>query len=86
METMKMKTLDELRSILASGKTGLKGKYKIKKLGIFGSYARGTAEPGSDVDLLVELVEPIGLDFVSLVGRTTTDHRPTCRFSFHRCH
>ncbi|MCG8604050.1 nucleotidyltransferase family protein [bacterium] len=66
VETKKTKTLEELTVTLTKRKAGLKEKYKIKKLGIFGSYARGTAVPGSDVDLLVELVETIGLDFVSL--------------------
>ncbi|VVB63118.1 Nucleotidyltransferase domain protein [uncultured archaeon] len=31
--------------------------YKIKSLGIFGSYVRGEAEGTSDVDLLVEFSE-----------------------------
>ncbi|MBK9017640.1 MAG: nucleotidyltransferase family protein [Saprospiraceae bacterium] len=30
----------------------------VEKIALFGSYARGTARHGSDVDLLVELKEP----------------------------
>ena len=32
---------------------------------LFGSHARGTAGPDSDVDLLVELSRPQGLEFVA---------------------
>jgi len=32
-------------------------KYKAKKIGIFGSYARGEARPGSDLDVLVDFHE-----------------------------
>ncbi len=31
--------------------------YRIVKIGLFGSYARGTATPQSDVDLLIEFEE-----------------------------
>jgi len=33
----------------------------IKRLRVFGSRARGDATPESDIDLLVDLVHPIGL-------------------------
>jgi predicted nucleotidyltransferase len=29
-------------------------KYRVKKIGLFGSYSRGDQKSGSDVDLLVE--------------------------------
>ncbi|HCS74358.1 MAG TPA: hypothetical protein DIW17_10850 [Clostridiales bacterium] len=38
-------------------------KYPIKKISIFGSYANGTADNDSDVDLLVEFSNP----YVSLI-------------------
>jgi uncharacterized protein len=41
-------------------------KYDIKKAAIFGSVARGEQNKTSDVDLLVELGKPLGLDFVDL--------------------
>ena len=28
-------------------------KYKVQKIGIFGSYARGEVKPGSDIDIVV---------------------------------
>ncbi len=41
-------------------------KYGIRKAGIFGSYADGTNKKDSDVDILVEPVKGMGLEFVSL--------------------
>lgn len=41
-------------------------KYKVHKLGIFGSIARNDARPDSDVDVLVEMDPSIGLQFVDL--------------------
>jgi predicted nucleotidyltransferase len=32
----------------------IKGKYHVKKIGIFGSFARSEAKEGSDIDVLVE--------------------------------
>jgi len=61
-----MKTLADIKAILASHKAELRKKYKVRQLGIFGSYATGSAQEGSDIDLLVELEEPIGLEFVTL--------------------
>jgi predicted nucleotidyltransferase len=42
----------------------LDSEYGVKKIGLFGSYARGTPARGSDVDILVEFEKPIGLKFV----------------------
>ena len=36
------------------------------RLALYGSFATDTARPGSDVDLLVELSRPMGLEFVAL--------------------
>jgi predicted nucleotidyltransferase len=36
----------------------LASKYTVKKIGVFGSFARGDEKAESDVDILVELVEP----------------------------
>ena len=45
----------------------LREKYKVKTLGIFGSYIRGEQKKISDVDILVEFEKPLGLlEFVGL--------------------
>lgn len=41
-------------------------QYKIKRASIFGSVARGTPNRTSDVDILVEPGEAMGLEFVGL--------------------
>jgi len=41
-------------------------RYRVKKIAIFGSYARGEANPESDVDILVEFSERKSL--LDLVG------------------
>ena len=38
----------------------------IKEIGIFGSYTRGDNNEDSDIDILVEFENPIGLEFVDL--------------------
>ena len=35
--------------------------YQVKRVAVFGSVARGEAHKDSDVDLLIELPEPLGL-------------------------
>mgnify|MGYP001558248556 CR=1 FL=1 len=41
-------------------------KYGVKKAGIFGSYARGEAKKGSDIDILIEPPKGMGLEFVGV--------------------
>ena len=38
--------------------------YGIKRIGLSGSFARGTLRPNSDVDILAEFERPIGLKFM----------------------
>ncbi len=49
-----MKTLSEIKKIILENKKELKEKYKVKTIGIFGSYARGEQKETSDIDILVE--------------------------------
>ena len=55
-----MKTLEEIKEILIREKPFLKEKYKVKDVGIFGSYARGDQQDKSDLDILVEFESPVG--------------------------
>jgi uncharacterized protein len=42
-------------------------RFSVKSLALFGSVARDEARPDSDVDILVEFAEPVGLfEFVRL--------------------
>lgn len=62
-----MKKLQEIKAILAKHKRVIQRKYKVKEIGIFGSYLRGKQGRKSDIDVLVEFSEPIGLfEFMDL--------------------
>ena len=61
-----MQTIRRIKSILAEHKSELVQKYHLRQLGVFGSYARKDNSAQSDIDLLVEFEEPIGLEFVTL--------------------
>ena len=61
-----MNDIDEIKASLTQHKVELENKYKVKKLGIFGSYARGEQSKDSDIDILVEFESPIGLEFIDL--------------------
>ena len=64
-----MKNRQQILAILASCKPELESRFQVKSLALFGSYARGEEQPGSDVDILVEVGPEIGLDFVTLADR-----------------
>ena len=55
------KKIDQIIMKLRENKHVLKEKYKVKTLGVFGSYVRGEQKEGSDLDILVEFQEPVGL-------------------------
>jgi len=56
-----MKTLKEIEKILKENKAILAERFKVKEIGIFGSYVRGEQQEKSDVDILVSFYEPISL-------------------------
>ena len=61
-------TKGEILALLAQNKERLAQKYPLKSLALFGSYARGTQVDGvSDIDLLVDFSEPVGMEIVDLV-------------------
>lgn len=61
-----MTKLDKVKKIITEEKNTLAKKYNVKRVGIFGSVARGEDTPKSDIDLLVDFSKPIGL--FELVG------------------
>jgi predicted nucleotidyltransferase len=64
-----MITKEEILRTLAKDKSELQKQFKVRKLALFGSYARGEQQVGSDVDILVEVDPSIGLEFVTLAQR-----------------
>ena len=51
-------TEQEILDILREEKPYLKEQFGLLSVGLFGSHAKGTQGPESDVELLVELTEP----------------------------
>ena len=52
--------------ILKDNKQFLFEKYPLKSLALFGSYSRGDYTNESDVDILVDFNEPVGIEFLDL--------------------
>ncbi|MDR2395048.1 MAG: nucleotidyltransferase domain-containing protein [Endomicrobium sp.] len=56
-----MAELNNILIKLKKQKSLLKKSYKVKNLGVFGSYSTGKQTEKSDLDILVEFSKPIGL-------------------------
>lgn len=52
--------------ILKKHKNEISSRYSVKRIGIFGSYAKGEQNKESDVDVLVEFEEPTFDNFMEL--------------------
>lgn len=52
-----VKSLEEIRGALARHRGKLRKDFRVREIGIFGSYARGGQGAGSDIDILVEFEE-----------------------------
>ncbi|MEE9151927.1 MAG: nucleotidyltransferase family protein [Thermoplasmata archaeon] len=61
-----MKTLNDIKSALKDHKAELEDRFKVKKIAIFGSYVWEEEANTSDVDILVDLNEPIGWEIIDL--------------------
>lgn len=55
--TDKVYTLEEIKAII----TPIAEKYHLKKVNLFGSYARGEATAKSDIDLVIDFYKTIDL-------------------------
>lgn len=73
MEQREKKTLEEIKRVLKENKTVLKERFKVKEVGIFGSFVRGEQKKRSDVDILVEFEEVISLLKLSSLENFLTD-------------
>ena len=59
-----MRTTLGIENILRENYGHLAKEYGVKRLGLFGSYAKGSFTPTSDVDVIVEFEQPLGLKFI----------------------
>ena len=64
-----MRSHKKIEEIIKQHKKDLAEKYKVKEIGLFGSYVRGRQGKRSDVDILVEFEEVSALfKFIELEG------------------
>ena len=61
-----METLASVKNALSTHKEKLFVDYPLKSLAIFGSYSREEQDPLSDLDILVEFSDKIGIRFIDL--------------------
>ena len=65
---MRRDKIEHFIRAIAVRKSALFAKYLIKSLAIFGSYARNEQDDESDLDVLVDFSEPVGIEFVDLAN------------------
>jgi uncharacterized protein len=58
-------TREQILRSLKDGQEILR-KYKVRRIGLFGSYATGKQTPSSDIDFLVDFEEPTFDNFMGL--------------------
>jgi len=62
-----VKTLEDIKSTLSQHRKDISENFRVRDMGVFGSFVRGEAKEGSDVDIIVTFSAPIGLfKFMSL--------------------
>ncbi len=59
-------TTSDVIKILKKEQPFLKTEFGVKRIAIFGSFAKGTQSAQSDIDILIEFEKPIGLQFIRL--------------------
>jgi len=60
---------DKVVKILRKELPFLRDKYGVKKIAVFGSFAKRRQKKKSDIDILVDFRRPLGLDFFELADK-----------------
>jgi uncharacterized protein len=61
-----MGQLAEIKKVLEGLKPELALKFHVHSIGLFGSVVRDDFSPSSDIDILVDFDQPIGIEFIDL--------------------
>jgi predicted nucleotidyltransferase len=61
-----MLTKEAITKVLRESYPHLAVEYGVKRIGLFGSYAKDIPTEASDVDLVVEFERPLGFKFIEL--------------------
>jgi predicted nucleotidyltransferase len=62
-----MLTREKIQGLLREKYPYLMTEYGVKRIGLFGSYAKGTPAEESDIDLVVEFERPPGFRFIEFI-------------------
>jgi uncharacterized protein len=61
-----MSHLAEIKAIIRQIKPELVKKYHVRDIGLFGSVVRDDFSASSDIDIIVDFSQPIGIEFVDM--------------------
>jgi predicted nucleotidyltransferase len=61
-----MTSKKKIAALLNEKRAYLAAEFGVQKIGLFGSYEKGTASAESDIDLVIEFSRPIGFRFFAL--------------------
>ena len=59
-------TKEKILQILREELPYLRRRYGVERIAIYGSFAKGNPTEKSDIDILVQLMKPLGLAFIEL--------------------
>ncbi len=85
MKKHKKITQSDILAFLAREKKDLQNKYRVSKIGLFGSYARGEETDDSDIDIILEFLpqtenlSEIKLSLRTLIEREFGKNVDICR-------
>ncbi len=63
-----MNSLENIIKILQNEKQDILEKYGVRLLGVFGSYVRNEQTSESDIDILIEIKEPVKIGLFEYTG------------------
>ena len=63
-----MRALSAIQDQLRQMKPELTAKYHVSSIGLFGSVVRNDFTSESDIDIVVDFSEPIGIEFIDLAN------------------
>jgi len=63
-----LKRVEEMKDKLERLKPVLRERFRVKTIGVFGSYIRGEEREDSDLDILVEFEEDAELSLLDFIG------------------
>lgn len=63
-----MEQLAEIKKALAQLKPELAQKFHVHTIGLFGSVVRDDFSTSSDIDIIVDFIKPVGVEFIDLAN------------------